>query len=88
MPIEVVVPRETKEFLALTVLANDLPTGDFETSVVKWPARPSGWVAAEALGTEHGVIIDGLAPGTWTVWVRVPTAAESVVVHAGTVYVA
>lgn len=88
MSVDVTVPRETKEFLALTVESNGSPTTNFETAVAKWPARPTTWQSAAVLGAEAGVIIENLSVGTYTVWVRVTTAQEAVVVHAGTVIVA
>lgn len=85
--VAITLPRETKEFLPLTVYANDAPTADFETAVMKWPARPTGWTPAVTVDGEAGVIVDGLTVGTWTVWVRITTATESVVVRAGTIEV-
>lgn len=81
------IPRETKEFFALAVLANGQSTTSFEVAVHKWPVRPSAWQPADVVDGEPGVILENLTTGTWVVWVRVTTAAEAIVVKAGTVQV-
>lgn len=87
MGSQVVLPRETKEFLPLTVLANGVQTSGFDTSVVRWPLRPTVWVPAAVVDGDAGIILETLTQGTWTVWIRVTTAAEAIVVNAGTVYI-
>lgn len=87
MAFTVTIPHETKEFLPLDVDANGAPTSAFETSVVRWPARPGSWAAAVVVDGEPGVIVQDLTPGTWTVWVRLTTAMEEPVIYAGEIQV-
>ena len=82
---DVGVERETAEHLPVPVYVDGTLTTDFETSVTKWPVRPTIWVDAVVdPDGDAGVVVAGLTPGTYQVWVRVNGA---IVVAAGTVTV-
>lgn len=87
MGFQVTLPRETKEFLPLDVEANGAPASTFETAVQRWPARPTSWAPAVLVDGVPGVVVEGLTPGTWTVYVRLTTAQEEPVIYAGEIQV-
>jgi hypothetical protein len=75
---DVTLPRETTEHLPIPVYADDILTTAFEVCLTRWPARPSGWRAADVdPDGEAGIAVAGLTPGTYQVWVRVNGAVVS-----------
>ena len=76
-------PRETVEFLPLTVKVNDTPVSDYEVTVLPYRQRPvTGWAACATLGSEHGVMVGGQPVGVSAVWTRVSDNPETPVVLA------
>lgn len=79
------IPRESIEFVPLTVKVDGVPvlTG-VTVSVVAAGSRPGAWVAPTALAGKIGVITNGYAAGAWQVWAKVSGfAPETPVVDAG-----
>lgn len=77
------VERETSTHVPVPVERDGVVVTDFETALTRWPARPTTWTAAVLAGDVPGLVVTGLTPGTYQVWVRVSGA----VVPAGTVEV-
>ena len=78
-----VYPRETVEFLPLTVTDGDDPVTTFQVAVTAYGARPTTWSANTELDGEHGVMVSGLAPGYYSLWAKVTANPETRVVHLG-----
>ena len=82
-----VYPRETVEFVALTVLDGKLPitTYDVQITPADSVSRPisNGWTANDTLNGQQGVIISNLSPNRYHVWVRVVGNPETPVVDCG-----
>lgn len=81
------VPRETNEWLPLNVEVNGLPLASFDTAITAVGVRPSTWTPTVTLDGEPGVMVDGLTPGTYKVWVKVTAAPQEIVIHVGNVVV-
>jgi hypothetical protein len=78
-----VYPRETIEFLPLTVTDGDDPVTTFEVAVTAYGARPTTWEANTEVGGEHGVMVEGLSPGDYSLWAKVTANPETPVIHLG-----
>lgn len=83
---ELTYPRETIEFVALTMTDDTTPRTDFQVAITAYGTRPASWSANVTLGGEHGVIINGpsLGVGTFVIWGRIVGSPESPVVELGT----
>jgi low temperature requirement protein LtrA len=68
-------PRETIEPMAVTVTVGGvIVTTGVSFDLTTGGNRPAVWTAALAIdGGGTGVLIDGLDPGTWTVFAKVGT---------------
>lgn len=87
-PSVVLLPRESVEFLPVSVLVDGEPPdpADVEIAVVSERDRPADddWSAAFVLEGRTGVIIDGLDPARYRVWVKVINSyPETPVLAAG-----
>ena len=63
------IPRESVEYLPLTITVDGVEATDYQVSVVPRGQRPSTWVAGPYL-------IDGLAPALYDAYVRVVDLPE------------
>ena len=81
--------RESTELLTVAVQKDKVPvTNDVFLTVIDSDERPlvADWVpAVVTAGGKCGILIDGLAVGTYSVWVRVIDSPEDAVFRAGTV---
>lgn len=79
-----VYPRETVEFLPVTVTVDGAPlTTGVEFTVTTDIARPANWAAPTVLEGAIGVMITGLAVGTYRVWAKVTDSPEIPVIECG-----
>jgi len=78
-------PRETSEFLPLTVTLDGDPVTDYEVALAPYGDRPEAWEMAMDLDDAKGVMIDALAPGYWSVWARVTDNPEVPVMLVDTI---
>lgn len=77
-------PRETIEFQPISFELDGLPiTNNVFVAVAATGTRPQTWAPATALDGAIGVMISGLAPGSWTVFAKVTDAPETPVVECG-----
>lgn len=76
-------PRETVEFLEVVVTLDGVPCDTFQVCIAPYRARPSGWAPAVTVAGKRGVMIAGLAPGSYVVWARVPDNPETPVIDCG-----
>ena len=78
-------PQETKEFLPISVRLDGVEvTSGVEVCVTPPGTRPLVWT--NPLVTDDGrlaVMVDGQAPGNWSVWAKVTTDDEAAVIHCG-----
>jgi hypothetical protein len=83
--MDLVLPRETNEFVPVPVYRDGVLSTSFEVALTRWPARPTDtdWLPATVINDLAGVSCAGLTHGTWQVWVRV----GGTVVAAGTIWV-
>lgn len=81
------IPRESREFLPLTVTdtTSGTPvTAGIEYALTQGADRPTAWTPAEVRDGTAGVVTAGtLEPGRYTVWVRITTTTDSPVDMAG-----
>lgn len=83
-------PRETKEFVAVTVRRDGEPVVDpgvVEVALTKDRDRPTVWAAPTVVGGELRVLLEGRGPGLWHVWARVTDSPEVAVVELGEVII-
>ena len=83
-------PRETVEFQPITVAVDGAPvTTGVAFSVVAEDAlfpdgtRPGAFTAATTLSGRIGVMVAGLAPGTYRVFAQVTSSPETPVIDCG-----
>lgn len=77
--------RETIEFLPVTVTRNGTPTTTgIEFAITPHSTRPTTWTPPTTLGTDIGVMVEGLPPGAYKVWARITATAETPVLQAAT----
>lgn len=79
------LPRETKEYIPVTVQIDGVTTNTgVELVVMPANARPSGWAAAvlDPQGRTM-VLVDSLSAGIYAVWARVTAGDEVSVIEAG-----
>lgn len=77
-------PRETVEFQPVAVAVNGVPvTSGVEFTTAAAGTRPTGWAAPVTLDAQIGVMVEGLAPGTWHVWARITSDPEVPVIDCG-----
>lgn len=77
--------HESVEFQAITVARNGETHDVFEVALVPYGERPTDWKPAEELDGKHGIMIQGLAPGEYCIYVRVQDSPETPVMFAGQV---
>jgi hypothetical protein len=78
-------PRETVEFMPLTVMDGTTPVTTYQVQLTTGTLRPTlgGWIANTALDGKHGVMITGLSRGTYGVWAKVTDNPEIPVIFLG-----
>ena len=77
-------PRETNEFLPVTVTVNGVPvTSGVTFSSVLGDARPVTFVAAVVLGPLIGIQVVAKDVGLHTIFARVTGAGETPVINCG-----
>ena len=77
-------PRETVEFLAVTVKVDGVEVLEEVTFCVALSgARPGVFVAPSTLDGKIGVLITGLLPGYYVVWAKVTSNPEIPVINCG-----
>ncbi|WP_193510498.1 hypothetical protein [Cryobacterium sp. BB736] len=77
-------PRETVEFLAVTVTVDGAPvTDNVEFCVTPVGERPELWDAPTVLDNRIGVMVQNQEPGNYRVWARVTDNPEIPVVDCG-----
>lgn len=82
------MPRETVEFVALTMSDGDGPRTDFEVAVTVYGQRPATWSANVSHAGDNGVIINGPTlggPGRFVIWGRIAAPPETPVVELGVI---
>lgn len=81
-------PRESVEFQPVTVTRGGvvLTTG-LTFAIVPDGERPATFSPATTLGTETGVMIQGLARGTYRIFAKVTSAPEVPVIDCGYFYI-
>lgn len=79
-----IYPRESVEFQPVLVTLDGEPiTTNVEFSITNMTNRPSTWSAATLLQDQIGVMISGLAVGTYKVWARITDSPEIPVIDCG-----
>lgn len=77
-------PRETVEFQTLQVTVDGAPvTTGVQYAVTTFGVRPTTWQVATILDGKPGFLVQGLAPDTYDVWVRVQGNPETPVIYCG-----
>lgn len=78
------LPRETLEFLPITVTVDGQEvTAGVKVCVVTGRNRPTEWVDPVELDGKIGVLTEGHAPGTYKVYAQITDAPEIPVVLCG-----
>jgi hypothetical protein len=79
-----VYPRETVEFIPVTVTVDGTPvTTGVQFAVVADGVRPTTFSAPVTLSGKIGVLISGLAAGNYRIWAQVTAAPETPVIECG-----
>ena len=78
------LPRETIEFLPITVTVNgaNITTGVMFSTVIA-PVRPTVWTAAVTVNGTIGIVVSGAAPGLYTVYAKIAGTGETPVMLCG-----
>lgn len=80
--------RETVQFHPVAVTRNDeTVTTGVEFAVTAPGNRPETWAPAEVVAGQTGLMVENMAPGPYTVWARVTSGVERVVIDTGTIEV-
>jgi len=80
--------RETKQFHPVEVTLDGAPvTTGVELAVTTPGVRPTTWTEADTMGDKVGLMVQNMAPGPYTVWARVTSGLERVVLDTGTIHV-
>jgi hypothetical protein len=78
--------RDSIEFCAVDISVNGVAPDplDVELAIVAYPLRPEEdqWVAPVSLDGAIGVMVEGLDPGQYEVWVRVTANPETPVLKS------
>lgn len=76
--------RESVEFQPVSVTRNGEPvTLNIELAVTQNNERPTNFQVPATLGDEIGIMVDGYAVGSYTVWAKVTDAPEVPVIVCG-----
>lgn len=76
--------QETLEHLPIKVKVDGVQVFvGIEVCIVPFGARPVGWSAAILLSGKIGVMLTGLALGTWVIYARVASNPETPVILVG-----
>ena len=78
-------PRESVEFMALDVKNGATAVTDYQVQVTPGTGRPTpgAWVTNTTLDGKRGLMISGLARGSYAAWVKVTANPEIPVLMAG-----
>ena len=81
-------PRESVEFQPVKVTVDGTAvTTDLTFAIVRDGQRPVDFVPATVLGPDAGVMVAGLAPGTYRIFAQVTSYPEVPVVDCGYFYI-
>jgi hypothetical protein len=80
-------PRETTEFLPITITQDGEPITTYQVAITKQGTRPAAWAPPTFLNTGPGVLISNLPPGIHTIWARIPGTPETPVLEAGNIHI-
>lgn len=81
-------PRESVEFQPVTVTRDGVViTSGLSFAIVPDGDRPVTFTAAEILGGETGVMIQGLERGTYRIFAKITSAPEVPVIDCGYFYI-
>lgn len=81
-------PRETVEFQPVTVTVDAVAvTTGVTFALVADGTRPVTFNTATALGGKIGVMLTGLAPGSWRIYAKVTSAPETPVIDCGVIFI-
>lgn len=86
----IILPRETSEFLPITVTVlktKEVITEGVQFAITADRERPLAFIDAVVEGTEIGINIEGFAPGYYTIWTRVSTSIDAPVIKCGTILI-
>ena len=75
----------------MPITVDDVPvTTGIEYCVARSGTRPAAWSPASTLAGKTGVLVAGptIGPGTFTVWARITSTPEVVVLNCGRLTVA
>jgi hypothetical protein len=80
--------RETQEFQPVVVTLDGVPLlSNFEVALVPRGWRPTLWASPATIDDKPGIMIQGLNPGVYEIFVRITDMPEIPVVWAGSVVV-
>ncbi len=81
-------PRETVEFQPVTVIRDGVPVTEGLTfAIVPDETRPTTFIAPAQIGEKLGVMITGLAPGTYRIYAQLTATPEIPVIDCGYFYI-
>lgn len=78
-------PRETIEFIPITVTRDGQTYTTFDTAITPRTGRPQTWEPALTLEGTPGVLISGLPPGIHKLWARINDTPEQPVIEVGSI---
>lgn len=77
-------PRETVEFQPVVVkVDNVITTINVKFCITLFGDRPEAFIDPSVLDADIGVLVTGLAPGTYTVWAKILNVPEQPVIDCG-----
>jgi hypothetical protein len=81
-------PRESVEFQPVKVTRDgSTVTEDLSYAVVLDGHRPETFTPATIVGTDTGVMVSGLAPGTYRIYAKMTAGPEIPVIDCGYFYI-
>lgn len=82
------IPRESDEFIAITItpVGGETPvTAGVTITTTTGNERPSEWRAPTVVGDEIGLLTGALERGRHSVWARVVSSPETIVLEVDTI---
>lgn len=81
------VPRETTEFQEIIATVDGEQVTDLQIAFTRDDDRPVAWTPAILVDGKTGFTITGMEPGTYSIWMKISTGADTPVRFAGVLIV-